>query len=81
MTVPKDLSYEAALQELEQIVRQLESGELDLEDSLKMFEKGIELTRFSQSKLQEAEQKVKILLDKHGSLELETFTPSDSNNS
>lgn len=79
MSKQQDISYEVALNELEQIVRQLESGDLDLETSLKLFERGIELTRLSQSKLQEAEQKVKILLDKHGSLELDTFDQNTNN--
>lgn len=79
MSKKQDISYEVALNELEQIVRQLESGDLDLETSLKLFERGIELTRLSQSKLQEAEQKVKILLDKHGNLELDTFDQNTNN--
>lgn len=65
--------FEQAIAELESIVSQLESGDLELEQSLKLFERGIELTRISQSKLQDAEQKVQILMEKQGALELQPF--------
>lgn len=58
--------FEAALDELEALVERMEQGESGLEDSLKDFERGIELTRACQSALQEAEQKVQILLKKDG---------------
>lgn len=74
MTTKQQLSFETAIAELEQIVAQLESGDLELEQSLKLFERGIELTRVSQNKLQEAEQKVQILMEKNGQLELQPFT-------
>ena len=49
--------------ELEEIVEQLESGELTLDNSLQQFEKGVKLSRECQSALTEAEQKVQILID------------------
>lgn len=58
------LNFEAALEELETLVARMEQGETSLEDSLKDFERGIELTRSCQKALAEAEQKVQILLDK-----------------
>jgi exodeoxyribonuclease VII small subunit len=66
--------FEDALQELEQLVEQMEQGELSLEESLKSFERGIKLTRTCQTALQEAEQKVQILLEKNGEQSLEPFT-------
>lgn len=57
----KDLHFEQSITELEEIVRQLEKGELSLEDSLKQFEKGISLARHCQNVLQKAEQKIEIL--------------------
>lgn len=78
MTANKSTSFETTISELEQIVSQLESGDLELEQSLKLFERGIELTRLSQNKLQEAEQKVKILMDKQGELTLEPFQESQT---
>ena len=73
MTKPTSPQFEQAIAELESIVNQLESGDLELEQSLKLFERGIELTRVSQTKLQEAEQKVQILMEKQGALELQPF--------
>lgn len=54
----KKLSFEAAISELEDIVRQLESGNESLESSLKLFEKGAKLASYCYSTLNKAEQKV-----------------------
>lgn len=66
--------FEEALAELEQLVTQLEQGDMSLEDSLKSFERGVMLTRTCQKALEEAEQKVQILLEKNGTQTLEPFT-------
>jgi exodeoxyribonuclease VII small subunit len=66
--------FEESLQELEQIVEQMEQGDISLEQSLKAFERGIKLTRTCQKALQEAEQKVQILLEKDGQQTLEPYT-------
>ena len=66
----KALPFEKSLSELNQIVEEMERGELSLEQSLKHFEKGVALTRNCQSALKEAEQKVQILNDRS---ELETY--------
>lgn len=55
-------SFEASMQELEQIVNRLESGELPLEEALNEFEHGVRLARVGQKTLQDAEQRVRILL-------------------
>jgi len=55
-------SFEQSLAELENIVQNLEQGELSLEESMLLFERGLSLSKLSQEKLQKAEQKVKILL-------------------
>lgn len=69
--------FEQSLRELEQIVQQMEQGELSLEDSLKHFERGIELTRSCQATLRLAEQKVEQLLEKNGQFAIVPFdTPS-----
>lgn len=59
--------------ELEQLVEQMERGDITLEESLKSFERGIKLTRTCQQALQDAEQKVQILLEKNGQQTLEPF--------
>lgn len=67
--------FESALEELEQVVEQLESGELSLEDSLAAFEKGVGLVRFCNQKLAEVEKKIEMLVrDKEGKLELKELT-------
>ncbi len=66
--------FEDSLAELEQLVNQLEQGDISLEESLKSFERGVTLTRICQKALREAEQKVQILLEKNGTQTLEPFT-------
>ena len=66
--------FETSLVELEQLVEQMEQGDISLEESLKSFERGVKLTRTCQKALQEAEQKVQILLEKNGQQTLEPFT-------
>ena len=68
------ISFEEALKELEQLVETMEKGELPLEESLKSFERGIQLTRNCQKALKEAEQKVQILLKENGELTKKPFT-------
>ena len=55
--------FESALKELEKIVRELESGDISLDDSLKKFEKGIELYKSCRLTLEGAEKRIKILSD------------------
>jgi exodeoxyribonuclease VII small subunit len=55
-------SFEATLERLHEIVERLEGGELDLEDSLRLFEEGVRLSRASQSRLNSAEKRVEELL-------------------
>lgn len=62
----KAIDFEKSLAELENLVNRMEQGDSSLEDSLKDFERGIELTRNCQTALTEAEQKVQILLKKNG---------------
>lgn len=59
----EDVSFEAALAELEGLVEKMETGELSLEQSLAAFERGVRLTRHCQAALQAAELKVKVLTE------------------
>jgi exodeoxyribonuclease VII small subunit len=69
-----DQKFESALEELEQVVEQLESGELSLEDSLSAFEKGIGMVRFCNHKLSEVEKKIEMLVkDREGKLQLKAL--------
>jgi exodeoxyribonuclease VII small subunit len=78
---PQELKFEEAIADLEQVVEQLESGDLSLEDSLAAFEKGVGLVRYCNQKLSEVEKKVELLVkDKQGQLQLQAFGsgPADS---
>ena len=68
-----NLTFEQAFQQLEEVVRQLESGELPLEQSLALFERGMALANFCENKLDEAEQKVQQLVG--AGSEAPTLTP------
>lgn len=71
--MPKQ-TFETAMKRLEQIVAELESGDLSLEKSLKKFEEGVQLSTFCTEKLDETEKKVQILLKtKDGILEKQPF--------
>ncbi len=54
--------FESALKSLEDIVLQLESGDLTLDRALELFEEGIKVSRFCSSKLEDAERKVEVLI-------------------
>ena len=73
MAAKKTVNLEKALNDLEVLVEELESGDLPLEKAMKKFEEGIKLTRGCQAALKEAEQKVEILLKSAGGEELEEF--------
>jgi exodeoxyribonuclease VII small subunit len=65
--------FESALSELEALVERMEAGEQPLEEALQDFERGVELFRLCQGALKDAEQKVRILLEKSGQTELADF--------
>ena len=76
MSKPKD--FESALQRLEEIVKKLDSGDLPLASLLEVYEEGVTLSRFCQTKLEEAERKVEILNRKaDGTLERVAFEIPD----
>lgn len=68
------MTFEESLNELDTIVQSLEQGDLSLEESMALFERGLNLSQLSQVKLKAAEQKVNILLDKNGNSELTEFS-------
>ncbi|MGP1924194.1 MAG: exodeoxyribonuclease VII small subunit [Arsenophonus sp. NEOnobi-MAG3] len=71
------VSFKSCLSELEKILTRLESGELTLEKALSEFEHGIQLARQGQKALQQAEQRVQILLQADDNAPLDNFTPED----
>ena len=64
--MPETPDFERSLSELESLVERLERGDLPLEEALKTFERGVELTRHCQISLKAAQQKVEILLKRSG---------------
>lgn len=71
----KAVDFEKALSDLEVLVATMEKGDMSLEESLKAFETGIKLTRDCQARLSEAEQKVEMLIEQQGELQLADFDP------
>ena len=72
-----EIDFESSLNELNAIVEKMEQGGISLEESLQQFERGIHLTRHCQKALQTAEQKVAILMEKNGKVELEPYKNDD----
>lgn len=71
--------FEASLGELEQLVTRMEQGDMPLADALQAFEQGIALTRECQGILDQAEQKVRMLVEKDGELKTVPFTEREEN--
>lgn len=69
--------FEDALEKLENIVREMEMGEMPLDTALKSFEEGIRLIRFCSGKLDEAQRRVELLLEKENSLMTKPFQDED----
>jgi exodeoxyribonuclease VII small subunit len=74
-TPPPD--FESAMKELEAIVESMENDQLSLDESLKHFERGVELSRLCRDDLKKAEQKVEMLVKKHGELAVEPFNEDE----
>ncbi|MBW2558200.1 MAG: exodeoxyribonuclease VII small subunit [Deltaproteobacteria bacterium] len=69
--------FEKALEELEEIVKRMEEGNMSLEESLKAFGEGIKISRFCADKLDKAERKVEVLLREEDALNIRTFEGKD----
>ncbi len=68
-----DIDFEEALKKMEEIVKSLEEGELSLSKSLKKFEEGVELAKFCEKRLDEAERKIQKLVEREGKIKLESI--------
>lgn len=73
-----ELTFKEASVELERVVRQLESGDLELEDALARYTRGVELLRSLRDKLAHAEQKVQVLLDSTSEVEAPDTTTANA---
>jgi exodeoxyribonuclease VII small subunit len=74
--VPEDLGFDAILSRLREVVQKLESGELSLEQSLAVYEEGVQLARKGQQQLASAEKRVEILVSAAGGVETVPFDKS-----
>lgn len=73
----KVTDFESALKTLEDLVRQMEQGDMPIEDALKAFEEGIGLTRECQTILEKAEQKVQVLVESNGEIKSRPMRKDD----
>ncbi|MBU4504414.1 MAG: exodeoxyribonuclease VII small subunit [Proteobacteria bacterium] len=72
------ISFEKSLKQLEQIVQELESGNLPLEKAMQKFEEGVKLSKYCSEKLDETEKKISVLLrDNKGDITEEPFMPEN----
>jgi exodeoxyribonuclease VII small subunit len=71
-------TFESSMDELEKVVKQLEGGDLSLDRSLELFERGMSLSEICRKQLEEAETRVEILIRKDGKIVAEPFRPEKS---
>jgi exodeoxyribonuclease VII small subunit len=74
---PRPMSFEACLDELEKVVKELESGDLPLECALELFENGVQLGNTCRKQLEEAESRVETLIKRSGQMQPEPFRPGE----
>lgn len=77
MAKENNMSFEETMQKLQEIVLELEKGTLNLDDSVKKFEEGIELSKQCNQILESAEKKINILVKKDDGIKEETFVQSE----
>jgi exodeoxyribonuclease VII small subunit len=73
--VPKPESFESCLDQLEKVVKELETGDLQLERSIELFEKGMALSENCRKQLEEAETRIEVLIRKDGKVQAEPLRP------
>lgn len=79
-TMPDAITFEQAMEELDTITQKLEAGDATLEESLTLFERGVALTSFCSKTLDEAQQKISVLLkDKAGTMTEQAFATEEDN--
>lgn len=69
----KKVSFEEAMEQLEHIVAELETGELSLEESVAQFQQGMELSKYCHQQLEQAEKSITILVEQAGTMQEEKF--------
>ena len=69
----EETNFEKTMEELEKITMELEKGDLNLDDSVKKFEEGMELSKNANKILEEAEKRITILIENNGEIQEENF--------
>jgi len=69
----KDVKFEEALGDLEELVKSLENGQLPLEDAIRAFEKGVALKMVCEEKLKQAQLKIEKVMSKNGKVDISPF--------
>ena len=78
MTAKKNYKdYESAMERLEEITEQLESGEPKLEEAIALYSEGLEIAKFCNARLSEADEKIKVIVENNGLFEEEEFDEGD----
>lgn len=73
----EEVKFEEAIKRLEEIAKDLESGNFTLDESVEKFEEGMRLSKTCTKILNEAEKRINILIDNDGELKEENFTPDE----
>lgn len=77
MSKKDDLSFEELMSKLEEITDKLEKEQLSLDESVDLFEKGMEISKKCNSKIEDAEKRITILINQDNELKEENFIPED----
>ncbi|GGG56849.1 MULTISPECIES: exodeoxyribonuclease VII small subunit [Paenibacillus] len=75
MEAANELSFEEAMEQLEQIVEQLESGDVPLEKAIDLFQQGMKLSQLCGGKLEQVEKKIELLIESEQGFQKKTFAP------
>ena len=76
-TKKEELNFEELIVKLEEITNKLEKEQLSLDESVKLFEEGIELSKKCDSKLEDAEKRITVLINKDNEIKEENFIPEE----
>lgn len=77
MSAKKELSFEELMIKLEDITNRLEKEQLSLDESVKLFEEGMQISKECNSKLEDAEKRITILINENNEIKEENFSPED----
>ena len=76
-TKKEECNFEELIEKLEEITNKLEKEQLSLDESVKLFEEGIELSKKCDSKLEDAEKRITVLINKNNEIKEENFIPEE----